>query len=170
MANRRQLLGLGGALAALALLPSHGRAAGVLDIEMRGRSDGSHVWFDPVGIRISPGARVRWINRDKGNSHTTTAYHPANFDRPRRIPRDAEPWDSDYLIPDESFEREFLVPGVYDYYCVPHEHAGMVGRIVVGQPGDWMSDGNPDDGLPQAALEGFPSVDDIMKHGVVRRT
>ena len=28
----------------------------------------------------------------------------------------------------------FTVEGVYDYYCVPHEHAGMVGRIVVGTP------------------------------------
>ena len=42
-------------------------------------------------------------------------------------------------MPGESFEVELTEPGVYDYFCIPHEHAGMVGRIVVGGPG-------PDDG------------------------
>ena len=27
------------------------------------------------------------------------------------------------------------VEGVYDYFCAPHEMAGMVGRIIVGRPG-----------------------------------
>lgn len=35
-----------------------------------------------------------------------------------------------------TFERVFAVPGVYDYFCKPHELAGMAGRIVVGEPGD----------------------------------
>ena len=38
-------------------------------------------------------------------------------------------------MPGESFAVELTEPGVYDYYCIPHEHAGMVGRIVVGGPG-----------------------------------
>jgi hypothetical protein len=29
----------------------------------------------------------------------------------------------------------FQHEGVYDYFCKPHEAAGMVGRIVVGNPG-----------------------------------
>jgi hypothetical protein len=53
---------------------------------------------------------------------------------------------------------------VYDYYCLPHEMAGMVGRIVVGQPGDagWENvlPGHGD--LPEAALAAFPSVEDII--------
>ena len=28
----------------------------------------------------------------------------------------------------------FTVTGVYDYFCIPHEEAGMVGRIIVGSP------------------------------------
>src|SRR3546814_14143555 len=81
-----------------------------------------------------------WVNRDTGNAHTATAYHPANFDRPRRVPPGADGWDSDYLLPGEGFALTLTVPGVYDYYCIPHEHVGMVGRIIVGEPGPgrWM--------------------------------
>ena len=70
---------------------------------MQGNTDGSHVWFDPVGIHLQPGQSITWINRDPGNSHTATAYHPKNFDRPTRLPRGAEPWNSDYLLPNETF-------------------------------------------------------------------
>ena len=101
---------------------------------MRGKADGSHVWFDPIGLHVQPGQTVRWTNRDPGNSHTVTSYHPDIFERPLRIPAGAKPWNSDYLLPNESFSQTFTVEGVYDYYCVPHEHAGMVGRIVVGAP------------------------------------
>jgi hypothetical protein len=59
-------------------------------------------------------------------------------------------------------------PGVYDYYCIPHEHAGMVGRIVVGEgsPADWR--GWPDGDLPEVALKAFPPVDAILRQGAVR--
>ena len=136
---------------------------------MAGRGDGSHVWFDPVGLLVRPGQTVRWTNREKGNVHTATAYHPANFDRPLRIPEAAIPWNSDYLMPGESFAVELTEEGVYDYYCVPHEHAGMVGRIVVGRPGP--DDGRrPDGDLPEIALSAFPPVEAILRQGVVRRT
>src|SRR5690606_13047344 len=98
----------------------------------QGTANGSRVWFDPIRLHVLPGQTVRWINRDPGNSHTVTSYHPSIFDRPQRIPDGAAPWDSDYLLPGESFAITFTVEGIYDYYCVPHEHAGMVGRIVVG--------------------------------------
>lgn len=77
---------------------------------MSGRPDGSRVWFDPFGVLIQPGQTVRWTNLDKANSHTATAYAPANFDHPRRIPDGAAPFDSDYLLPDESFEVTLEVP------------------------------------------------------------
>ena len=48
------------------------------------------VWFDPVGLLIQPGQTVRWTNKDAGNSHTATAYHPANDGHPLRIPAGAE--------------------------------------------------------------------------------
>ena len=90
----------------------------------KGDDDGSHVWFDPIGVLIKPGQTVHWTNLNPGNSHTTTAYNPANFERPLRMPKAAKSWDSDYLLPNESFSVTFTEQGVYDYYCIPHEHAG----------------------------------------------
>jgi plastocyanin len=176
--SRRQILEIGGALLAVPLAGGAARAVTKPEVEIRmqGNSDGSQVWFDPMGIRIQPGQIVRWLNLDAGNSHTATAYHPSNFERPLRIPARAEPWNSDYLLPKEDFTITFTVEGVYDYFCVPHEHAGMVGRIVVGQPGAFPADGvalSAREGtgpIPEAALRAFPSVTEIMQRGIVRRT
>jgi plastocyanin len=173
MLTRREILGAGGGLAAaLALPPLVARADGVIEIKMQGKADGSHVWFDPIGILIKPGQTVRWTNLDPGNSHTTTAYAPQNEGRPRRIPKAAKAWASDYLMPDETFSVTFTEQGVYDYCCIPHEHAGMVGRIIVGEPNrsDWMDKPDADGDLPEEALAGFPTVEDIMAKGTVRRT
>ena len=59
--------------------------------------------------------------------------------------------------------------GIYDYFCVPHEHAGMVGRLIVGDPSadPWIDDPGAAGDLPQAALAAFPSVAAIMDRGVV---
>lgn len=107
---------------------------------------------------------MHFVNRDPVNSHTATAYHPELFDRPARIPDGAAPWNSDFLLPDESFEVTLEVPGVYDYYCLPHEMAGMVGRIVVGRPSDlgWHGVAQDTDDLPEAALRAFPTVEAIL--------
>ncbi|MET3594706.1 plastocyanin [Mesorhizobium shonense] len=172
MLTRRQVLGGGGGLvAALSLSSQVAWADDVVEIRMQGRDDGSQVWFDPIGILIKPGQTVRWTNLNSGNSHTTTAYSPANSDRPRRIPKTARPWDSGYLLPNESFSVTLTEQGTYDYYCVPHEHAGMVGRIIVGAPEahDWSEMVGADGDLPEAALRAFPNVEDIMTQGIIRR-
>jgi len=45
-----------------------------------------------------------------------------------RIPERAAPWDSGVLVnPDDRFEVTFAKEGVYDYFCLPHEGAGMPG-------------------------------------------
>jgi plastocyanin len=143
-----------------------------VEISMQGRDNGAHVWFDPIGIRIEPGQSIRWTNRDPGNAHTTTAYHPSLFDRPQRIPLRAKAWNSDYLLPNESFAVTFTEPGVYDFYCIPHEHAGMVGRIIVGTPqpeGETSAESSGLTPLPRAALDAFPPIEEIMQKGIVRR-
>jgi|SRR5687767_2405287 len=171
--SRRQVLRWGGGvLATLALPPAVGRARVIVEIRMQGRPDGSHVWFDPIGVRVEPGQTVRWTNLDPGNSHTSTAYHPSIADRPLRMPEAAKPWNSDYLLPDESFSAALSEPGVYDYYCQPHEHAGMVGRIVVGTPHSWneaVNKSERDRSLPTVAIDAFPSVEEILSKGIVRR-
>jgi plastocyanin len=61
---------------------------------------------------------------------------------------------------------------VYDYYCMPHEGAGMVGRIVVGKspglsarPFDYW-EGRPGTEswhhVPTVARAAFPSVAQIV--------
>jgi len=169
--TRRRVLEVGGGiLAALLARPAAAMSASV-EIAMQGRPDGSHVWFDPIGLHIEPGQTVRWINRDRGNSHTVTSYHPEIFDRPRRIPAKAKAWDSGYLLPEETFSVRFDEEGVYDYYCVPHEHAGMVGRIVVGKSPavEAAAETAGLTPLPEAALNGFPQVEEIIDNGIVRR-
>lgn len=178
--SRREFLEAGGLiLAGLGFAPGRrttlaalleawpGSAATPEVIEMRSDTVGSQVWFDPVGLYVTPGTVVRWIVR--ANVHTTTAYHPKNDHHPLRIPEGAVPWDSGFLVhPGDHFEVTFTVPGVYDYYCMPHEAAGMVGRIVVGQsprPGARPIDywvGKPGteswSHVPEAARPVFPSV------------
>jgi plastocyanin len=173
MPTRRHLLQAGGGLvAALAFPPLAVGASGTVEIVMQGRDNGAHVWFDPIGVRIEPGQSIRWTNRDPGNAHTTTAYHPSLFDRPQRIPLRAKAWNSDYLLPNESFAVALTEPGVYDFYCIPHEHAGMVGRIIVGMPrpeGDKSPESSGLTPVPQAALDAFPPIEEIMQKGIVRR-
>ena len=70
---------------------------------MRSDPEGAHVGFDPIGLRVMPGTVVRWVV--EANVHTATAYHPVNGGHPLRIPEQAEPWDSNYLVePGQAFE------------------------------------------------------------------
>ena len=138
----------------------------------RGATDGSHVWFDPIGVLIKPGSDGPLDQLNPGNSHTTTAYIQQTSERPLRIPEAAKSWNSDYLLPDESFSITFTEQGVYDYYCIPHEHAGMVGRIIVGEPeahGGWMEPVAANRGVPDEALKAFPMVEEIMAKRIVGR-
>ena len=165
--TRRGALVTGGGFAASLLAARVGLAADVTEIAMRGTKDGGRVSFDPVGLRMEPGQRLRFINQDNGNSHTSTAYSPDIDGRPLRIPSRAKAWNSDYLEPGQSFEITLDVPGVYDFYCQPHEHAGMVGRIVVGRPedgGQWEQNSEVGDLTPEI-LAAFPEVADILSMG-----
>lgn len=162
--SRRDILALGGGLAALATLA---KAEAESVITMRGTARGEHVWFSPMGLAIASGTTLRFVNEDPGNSHTSTAYHPSVLDRPLRIPETAKPWDSGFLLPGQSFALTLTEPGVYDYYCQPHEMAGMVGRIVVGHPGDagWQGPSTDSGDLMPEVLAAFPLVEAILKAG-----
>ena len=108
--DRREMLLGGGSLATLLALRLVARATeSVRQIMMIGDNRGAHVGFDPIGLLVKPGETVRWVNADKGNSHTTTAYHPDYFERVQRIPGSASPWDSELLLPGETFEWQLVV-------------------------------------------------------------
>lgn len=185
MLTRREFLKAGGvALVGLGVLDSDGsavlytsRTAQIVEIYMKSDPQGSEVWFDPIGLYIEPGQTIRWIVEE--NVHTTTAYHPKNDMHSLRIPKGAMTWDSGFLVnKGDHFDVTLRVEGVYDYYCMPHEQAGMVGRIVVSKPGgpgalpfDYFK-GQPGASnwrpVPVAAQKAFPSVEMIMKQKTVR--
>jgi plastocyanin len=169
--TRRELVVAGGLALAGRLLPLSLRAEEVFgptaEIMMRAASGGARVWFDPAGLLVRPGTTIRWVT--VVGVHTATAYHPANGELPRRIPEGARPWDSGYLVPPEgTFEVKLEVEGVYDYFCRPHEAAGMAGRIVVsdgGRPPEQSTESIRGHPLPRAVLETLPSVEDIVREG-----
>jgi plastocyanin len=150
--------------------------AATVEIKLVQTPDG-RTYFDPAGVHIVAGDTVRWVQ--VSGFHSITAYHPQNDNHELRIPQAAQPWDSDILLgqspkANATFERVFSVPGVYDYFCKPHELVGMVGRIVVGEPGDGPGTKPfgyaPDKHwkpVPEAARKALPPVAEIMKKGKV---
>jgi hypothetical protein len=88
----------------------------------------------------------------ESGSHSVTAYED-------RIPTGAEAFDSG-VMSDGGFEHTFDTLGTYDYYCTPHQSMGMVGRIVVGEPGGPAEDSMPPDGE-------LPDSQQIVEDGTV---
>lgn len=169
--SRRGVMKLGGGVIAALAAPRAGQGNSITHIEMRGSARGERVWFDPIGLWVAPGTILRFTNRDPSNSHTATSYHPTIYDRTRRIPAAAHPWDSDFLLPEAYFEVSLTISGVYDYYCLPHEAAAMVGRIVVGTPADtgWDDSALGRDDVSDQVLSALPPVDRIIAEGSVRQ-
>ncbi|MFT4891230.1 MAG: plastocyanin [Halobacteriales archaeon] len=107
-------------------------------------------YFDPIGLHVGPGTTVRF--EIAAGAHSATAYDD-------RIPAGATAFDSG-VISSGGFEHTFETPGTYDYYCIPHRTGGMVGRIVVGEPGGPAEAGAIPDGR-------VPDSDEIVSAGRV---
>ncbi len=97
--------------------------------------------YDPDRLEVDPGDTVVWENVGT-LSHTVTAYGDelperaaffasGGFDS-QAAAREAYP-DGD-VSPESTFAHTFEAEGVYEYFCVPHETAGMTGTVVVGSP------------------------------------
>lgn len=109
-------------------------------------SEAGTSFFDPIGLYVEPGDVVTW--EIESDAHSTTAYAEDHFMAAvTRIPEGAEGWDSGTLRgTGETFTHKFETRGTYDYFCIPHKPFGMVGRIVVGQPGGPADGSMPPDG------------------------
>jgi len=99
--------------------------------------------FRPATIEVPPGTTVVWKNTSK-QGHTVTAYEDL-------IPDGAEFWSTGdfgsqaaaesayynglkgWISQDQTYERTFEVVGEHEYYCIPHEAAGMKGTVVVSE-------------------------------------
>jgi plastocyanin len=111
-------------ISSVALLPVPAKAGGgchggpIIDAE------GSTValrdlCFTPTVIRIQPGQKVTWRNKDE-TEHTVTG---VGFS-----------WGSgETLAPGKSVSYRFAKPGIYVYACL--FHPGMVGAVVAGNGG-----------------------------------
>ena len=154
---RRTLLTLAGLLLlAGAAFAQQGGDGEVVEVRMV--TEGSEYFNDPVGLHVLPGTTIRFLN--ESDMHTATTYCE-EFGKERRIPEGAECWDSGMLAPGESFEVTLTVEGVYDYYCLPHEALGMVGRIIVGDPE--ASPAKDESTLFPVAQQVMPSVEEILE-------
>lgn len=114
--------------------------------------DGNY-YFDPIGLQVQPGDTVTFEN--VSGSHSSTAYKKGTgSSKVTRIPDGAAAWNSGILTAEgATFTHTFDVEGTYDYFCIPHKALGMVGRIVVGEPGGPAQGSMPPDGdVPKSDL------------------
>jgi len=94
-----------------------------------GMTDG--LKYAPEAVTITVGQTVVWTNTSSMN-HTVTADPARARDRSHvRLPKGAQPFDSGDMAPGATFRHTFDVPGEYVYFCIPHESAGMIGRVNV---------------------------------------
>ncbi|MFB6091466.1 MAG: plastocyanin/azurin family copper-binding protein [Haloquadratum sp.] len=123
-------------------------------------TEGSEYYFDPIGLYVEPGETVTW--RIESGAHSTTAYKKGNsLASVTRIPSGAEAWNSGTLSSEgATFEHTFETEGTYDYFCIPHKALGMIGRVVVGEPGGPAEGSMPPDGE-------VPTSDTIVQEGAV---
>jgi plastocyanin len=134
------------------------------EVQMTTGGSGSH--FEPHIVWVEAGGAVTW--HQESGEHSTTAYHTEN-DSPDRIPEEAASWDSDVLTEGgATFEQTFDVPGVYDYYCIPHEEGGMIGSVIVGEPEPDDQPGleAPQETLPERARKRIESLNE-RAHGIL---
>ncbi len=76
--------------------------------------------FNPPVIKVAEGDVVTFVSTDRGHNSAS------NKDM---LPEGAADWKGDI---NSDLEVTFDVPGVYGYYCTPHQSAGMVGLVLVG--------------------------------------
>lgn len=87
--------------------------------------------FLPVKVTVKAGQSVTWRNVGKVGHTITTIRSKAAVKSHAAVPAGAVAWDSGFILGSRSYTRKFTKPGVYRYFCIPHEGGGMVGTIVV---------------------------------------
>jgi plastocyanin len=136
--DRRAFLASGVAVTATALAGcgAAGRSGSEADHDV----GMSNVEFLPAEVTVDPGTTVVWKNTSS-SQHTVTAYGaaiPGNADyfasggfSSQVAAEDAWVDGEGGIVQSDTYEHTFEVPGTYEYYCIPHETAGMRGTVVV---------------------------------------
>ncbi len=102
-----------------ALAESHG---GMHTVEMLNKApEGKdRQVFNPPVLKIEAGETVKFMATDKGHNSASND---------KMMPDGAEEWKGKIGA---DIEVTLDVPGVYGFHCTPHQSAGMVGLILVG--------------------------------------
>lgn len=87
--------------------------------------------FTPPEVTISVGETVLWRNGSDVQHTVTADRDKVSNPEKMHLPEGAEPFDSGTLQPGEEWSYTFEVPGRYQYVCLPHEAAGMIGEVIV---------------------------------------
>ncbi|PSQ09736.1 halocyanin [Halobacteriales archaeon QS_5_70_15] len=95
---------------------------------------GGDLVFEPAELSIDPGTTVRW-RWDSGGHTVAVRSQPDGADWQGT---GEETHDSGFAI-SHTFEAE----GTYEYVCLPHESAGMVGSVPVGDAASTTSTPEP---------------------------
>ena len=111
-------------------------------------SDGK---YDPSPATVKVGDTVEWQNTGT-LAHTVT-------DDPRLVkekgdavlPEGAKPFHSGKIQPGGTFRHTFTAAGTYKYFCVPHEHKGMLGTLIVEPAGGAHGSEHPGAGTHSGA-------------------
>ena len=93
-------------------------AAPVFAVDVQMGYDGNLV-FEPSEVTISAGESVHFVNN-------MLPPHNVVVDGHKELTHDALA-----MMPGEEFDIAFPEPGDYDFYCGPHQGAGMTGVVHV---------------------------------------
>jgi plastocyanin len=81
--------------------------------------------FAPESFRIAAGDTVQWT-WDAGGHNVKPSSTPGGADWSGTPGGEFETYDSSY-----TYSHTFDVAGAYEYYCAPHQSAGMTGSFTV---------------------------------------
>ncbi|WP_132057668.1 plastocyanin/azurin family copper-binding protein [Halorussus amylolyticus] len=90
---------------------------------------GGSLVFEPAELTIEPGTTVQWV-WDSDNHNVVPSSQPDDADWSGTEGGDDQTYDTGH-----EYEHTFEVEGDYEYYCTPHETAGMVASITVQEGG-----------------------------------
>ena len=87
--------------------------------------------YIPEKITVKVGTTVEFRNTGQVVHDVTTDASIAQDKADVSLPAGAEPFDSGFIAPGQSWSYTFTVPGRYLYACIPHEKDRMVGEVLV---------------------------------------
>ena len=94
--------------------------AKTVEIEMLNKDGaGRKMVYSEELVHVEPGDTVVWVPTSKGHNVEIVAA-PEGYDIPKKSKNGKE------------VSIEFTIPGIYYYWCTPHQGMGMIGLVVVG--------------------------------------